>query len=96
MKRILRFLAKGCVGFLVLSVLWVLLYKWIAIPVTPLMIIRQFNSQQHASMKHEWVPISEISKHLQLAVICSEDQRFVTHNGFDRKANEHVQTKPQF
>ena len=81
-------MAKGCVGFLVLSVLWVLLYKWIAIPVTPLMIIRQFNSQQHASMKHEWVPISEISKHLQLAVICSEDQRFVTHNGFDRKAIE--------
>ena len=52
------------------------------------MIIRQFNSQHLASMKHEWVPISEISKHLQLAVICSEDQRFVTHNGFDRKAIE--------
>ncbi|MEW7278760.1 monofunctional biosynthetic peptidoglycan transglycosylase [Aquimarina sp. 2201CG1-2-11] len=88
MKRIIRFLAKSCVGFVVLSVLWVLLYKWVAVPMTPLMIIRQLSNQQHTSIKHEWIPISEISKNLQLAVICSEDQHFVTHNGFDRKAIE--------
>ena len=29
-----------------------------------------------------------ISKNLQLAVICSEDQNFLTHNGFDIKAIE--------
>src|SRR5690606_6449576 len=38
--------------------------------------------------KHDWVSIEDISKNLQLAVICSEDQNFLMHNGFDMKAIE--------
>lgn len=34
-------------------------------------------------LRHKWVPIEKISKHLPMAVIASEDNRFPTHNGFD-------------
>jgi len=69
----------------------VFLYKWVPVPVTPLMFIRSVeNFQEDKSMnwEHDWVSIDHISKNLQLAVICSEDQNFLNHNGFDVKAIE--------
>ena len=63
----------------------VLLFKWIPLPFTPLMAIRYFEHSDE-EIKHEWVPIEAISKNLQLAVICSEDQNFENHNGFDFEA----------
>ncbi|CAE6937978.1 Peptidoglycan polymerase that catalyzes glycan chain elongation from lipid-linked precursors [Vibrio sp. B1REV9] len=35
------------------------------------------------SSQHEWVPLSDISKNMQLAVIATEDQKFPTHYGVD-------------
>ncbi len=71
-----------------LSVLWVLLYKFVPVPYTPLMAIRSIESDANYDTKHNWVPIEEISPYLQLAVICAEDQTFLSHSGFDRKAIE--------
>jgi membrane peptidoglycan carboxypeptidase len=39
-----------------------------------------------AEVKHDWVPLEQISRELQLAVIAAEDQRFAEHNGFDMDA----------
>lgn len=86
MKKIFRFIYKGFLAFFILSILWVLIYKWIDVPGTPLMGIRHFQSENEASIKHQWVPLKDISKNLQLAIICSEDQRFIIHNGFDTEA----------
>ncbi|WP_299435427.1 monofunctional biosynthetic peptidoglycan transglycosylase [uncultured Aquimarina sp.] len=86
MKKIIRFIFKGFLTFFILSILWVLVYKWIDVPGTPLMSIRHFQSENKTSIKHQWVPLNDISKNLQLAVICSEDQRFIEHRGFDTKA----------
>ena len=69
----------------------VFLYKWVPVPATPLMLIRSVeNFQDNKSMiwRHDWVSIDKISKNLQLAVICSEDQNFFIHKGFDVKAIE--------
>jgi monofunctional biosynthetic peptidoglycan transglycosylase len=55
------------------------------------MVIRNFESSQNDKgfgWKHDWISINDISKNLQLAVICSEDQNFLNHNGFDMKAIE--------
>ncbi|GAA3643234.1 monofunctional biosynthetic peptidoglycan transglycosylase [Flavivirga jejuensis] len=55
------------------------------------MIIRHFEKsdvEKETFWKHDWVSIDAISKNLQLAVICSEDQNFLNHNGFDIKAIE--------
>lgn len=50
------------------------------------MAIRSIASETTLETKHSWVPLTEISKELQLAVICAEDQKFVIHNGFDVKS----------
>ena len=38
--------------------------------------------------KHSWLPKENISPHLPMAVIASEDNRFAEHNGFDFKEIE--------
>tara|TARA_B100000929_G_C15492111_1_gene414804 strand:- start:1473 stop:2078 length:606 start_codon:yes stop_codon:yes gene_type:complete len=63
----------------------VVAYKWVPVPFTPLMAIRYFENPEEP-LKHDWVPIEEISRHLQLAVIASEDQNFANHSGFDLEA----------
>ncbi|CAM4104851.1 monofunctional biosynthetic peptidoglycan transglycosylase [Gillisia limnaea] len=87
MKRILKFLLKLIAGFFIITIFFVILYKWIPVPFTPLMAIRYFENPEEP-IQHDWVPISKISPHLQLAVISSEDQNFLTHSGFDIKAIE--------
>ncbi len=85
MKKVLSFLVKSLLAFLVITPIWVLSYRWIDVPATPLMGIRKLQSNQNHTIQHQWLPLSKISKHLQLAVICSEDQRFMEHQGFDKK-----------
>ncbi|RDK88444.1 monofunctional biosynthetic peptidoglycan transglycosylase [Marinirhabdus gelatinilytica] len=82
-KKLFKFLFKVLLWFIVLTVLWVLLYKYVPVYYTPLMAIRSYQSEGDFETKHKWVPISEISAELQLAVICAEDQKFIKHNGFD-------------
>ena len=95
-KKILRFLFKILLWFVGLSVLLVLIYRFVPVPFTPLMGIRYFEADSNKQLKHDWVPISDISKAMQLAVICSEDQNFLRHNGFDyvaiRKAYDNNKT----
>ncbi|MFT4699053.1 MAG: monofunctional biosynthetic peptidoglycan transglycosylase [Flavobacteriaceae bacterium] len=47
------------------------------------MVIQKVKSNKAYDIKHEWKNIEDISKVLQLAVICSEDQNFMKHRGFD-------------
>lgn len=90
MKKYFQFIFRSCIAFILLSILWVLFYKYINVSVTPLMVVRKLQSKNEYSIKHQWVPLSKISRTLQLAVICSEDQRFIKHHGFDKKAIEKV------
>ncbi|MEC3906196.1 monofunctional biosynthetic peptidoglycan transglycosylase [Tamlana sp. 2201CG12-4] len=85
-KRFFRFLFKISTWFVILSFMLVMAFKWVPVPVTPLMLIRYFEPDSHKTLKHDWVALDNISKNLQLAVICSEDQNFLNHKGFDYKA----------
>jgi len=74
-----------------ISVGFVLLYKFVRVPVTPLMLIRcveQKAAGKPMTLKHDWVSLEEISPKLQLAVVCSEDQNYLKHYGFDWLAIE--------
>jgi monofunctional glycosyltransferase len=82
-RFIFKLIGKLALGFMIISILWVLIYMVFPVPYTPLMIIRYFDSPTSTSIQHEWIPIEEISPSLQLAVICAEDQNFTTHHGFD-------------
>lgn len=89
MKGIFRFFIKLFLWFVVLSVGLVVLFKYVPVPLTPLMVIRYFETTENTKLwKHDWVSIDNISKNMQLAVICSEDQKFLEHNGFDIEAIE--------
>jgi len=89
MKRVFTFFIKLGFWLVVFTIGWVTLYKFIPVYYTPLMAIRYFESDQtNKSIKHQWVAFEDISVHLKKAVICSEDQKFVTHNGFDIQAIE--------
>ncbi|HLW31236.1 MAG TPA: monofunctional biosynthetic peptidoglycan transglycosylase [Aequorivita sp.] len=87
-KKLFKFLLKLFLWFIGLTVLWVLIYKFVPVPYTPLMAIRAIEGDEKYRTRHDWVPIEEISPYLQLAVICAEDQTFLSHSGFDRKAIE--------
>lgn len=87
LKKVLHFVKKLIIWFFILSVFSVLLFRFVPVPVTPLMLSRSIENG-FSSWKHDWVPIEEISPNLQLAVIASEDQNFLKHNGFDFQAIE--------
>tara|TARA_R110001592_G_scaffold351163_2_gene648122 strand:- start:208 stop:891 length:684 start_codon:yes stop_codon:yes gene_type:complete len=89
MRKLLRFFGKLVFWCVVLSIGLVVLFKYVPIPATPLMVIRYFeNTNETNNWKHDWVSIDKISKNIQLAVICSEDQKFLEHSGFDIEAIE--------
>lgn len=84
--RIWTFTWKAILVFLIMSILSVIVFRWIPVPITPLMIIRdleQLGKDKGIVMQHDWVPLKEISPKLQLAVVCSEDQNYLKHFGFD-------------
>jgi len=88
-KRFFRFLFKAMLWFFGISVFLVIVFKWVPVPFTPLMGIRAIEHKMDGKemiCTHDWVPIEEISKNMQRAVIASEDANFLTHNGFDFKA----------
>ncbi|MDO6595796.1 monofunctional biosynthetic peptidoglycan transglycosylase [Oceanihabitans sp. 2_MG-2023] len=91
LQRLFRFILKCIFWLFVLSIVMVFVYKKAPVPATPLMVIRGFQQNQEGKdivWKHDWVSIDKISKKIQLAVICNEDQNFLKHNGFDFKAIE--------
>lgn len=90
-KKLFKILLKLLLYALVIPIIIVVIFKWVPVPATPLMAIRYFEQKQtdqKSVWKHDWVPLEDISKNLQLAVICSEDQNFLKHRGFDIQAIE--------
>lgn len=63
-----------------------LIYRYLPVYVTPLMVIRtaqQISSGEKPRWHHHWVPLEEMSPSMPVAVMASEDQRFLLHHGFD-------------
>jgi monofunctional glycosyltransferase len=69
--------------FLLLPGLVVCVYRFVAPPVTPLMLIRL---AQGYGLRHEPMPLAEIAPALREAVIAAEDNLFCRHWGFDMEA----------
>lgn len=91
LKKVWRFCWRAALIFIAASVISVILFRWVPIPFTPLMLTRmmdQVAEGKKIKCKKDWEPIENISPNLSLAVICSEDQLFLEHHGFDMKAIE--------
>lgn len=83
-------LLKLVLCLFLLSVLWVLLYRWVAPPFTLHMLTRRaeapLTAKSPAFIQYEFAEIEEISPYVPLAMIAAEDQLFLAHNGFDYTA----------
>lgn len=92
-KKIWKWTKRLTAGFFILSIVSTILFRFIPVPVTPLMLIRcteQVFSGEAPKLQKDWVPLKDMSSNLVLAVISSEDQKFAEHFGFDFEAIEKV------
>ena len=71
--------------FFASTILSVIAYRFIAVYITPLMVIRCFQNGDF-TIHHHWVPLESMSPHMPVAVMASEDSRFLLHHGFDFNA----------
>jgi len=84
--RMLRWIRNILLTLFILSLFFVLLYKYVPVYYTPLMLTRsieQLKKNKKIRIAHQWVPLSEISPYLVQAVVASEDNLFLVHTGFD-------------
>ncbi len=74
--------------FFAVSILSILVMKWVPVYCTPLMIIRSIEhiSDDSFTTYKTWKPLDKISRNMQMAVIAAEDNRFEDHWGFDWEA----------
>jgi len=89
LQKIRKVFLWSVLAFFVSSVFTVILYRYLPIYSTPLVFLRTVEYASKGNWmfaKKSWVPIEEISPHLQRAVIASEDPKFLAHNGFDFEA----------
>jgi monofunctional glycosyltransferase len=83
---ILKWSAIGVASLWLFAVLLLVLARWVDPPTTAVHMQRRVQSWFSGKPYHErydFVPLSEISLHLQHAVIAAEDARFYQHHGFD-------------
>ncbi len=89
--KVWKIVGWGVSLFFASTILAVVVLRFIPVYFTPLMFIRCFQQiaeGKSMTLHHHWVPIDEISDHLPVAVMASEDQRFLLHHGFDYDAIE--------
>jgi monofunctional glycosyltransferase len=102
-RRVLVGLAWAAGLFLALNLVLVLVFRFVPVPASGLMVQRRveaWSSGKPYQSRHRWVPLEDISPSLGVAVIAAEDQNFPDHFGFDWQAiekavqhNEHSRRK---
>ncbi len=89
-RRLRNFLLWLGAGFFALTIAAVLLMRWVP-PLSSAFIANGYLTawRDHDfswRAEHRWTPYERISRHVKLAVIASEDQKFAFHPGFDFEA----------
>jgi monofunctional glycosyltransferase len=90
-RKIIRFFRNLVFFFFASTILTVIVYRFVPVIVTPLMVIRtaeQLINGTKPVWHHDWESKKHLSNHLKKAVIASEDQLFYTHWGFDTRQIE--------
>lgn len=83
-SRIRRIAARAALVLLLGPLLLILIFRFVPVPLTPLMIIRVLQGYE---LHHDWVTYDNIAPSLAHAVVASEDNFFCREPfGFDRDA----------
>ena len=83
--RIIGWIVKLILALLIISVLWVVAYRFVNPPITITMIGDMVAGR---GATKDWMPIGEIDRDMVRAAIAAEDGKFCTHHGFDFEAIE--------
>ena len=83
--RILMLLVKAALIWFLLSILMVVIYRFVPPPITWTMIGDIAGGR---SISKDWMSLSTMDRNMARAAIAAEDAKFCTHNGFDRQAIE--------
>lgn len=84
--RLARWVTTAILAAAVGSIVVVAGFRWLPVPMTAFMVEERIDSRGDSPplvQRHAWVPWERISKNAALAVIASEDQKFLEHRGFD-------------
>lgn len=96
MKKLWQKLKTVFIVLFIGQLVYITLLKWIFPPIT---VIQLSNWIEGHGLKRDYVGWEDISRHMKLAVMASEDQLFPAHNGFDwksiEKAIKHNERKPK-
>ena len=84
-RRVVGWIVKLILAFIIISVLWVLAYRFVNPPTTVTMI---GDILEGRGAHKQWMPISEIDRDMVRASIAAEDSKFCSHHGFDFEAIE--------
>ena len=82
----MKIVKYAAIFFFTSTFLAVIALRFIPVYVTPLMVIRCIQQISHGEapkLKHDWVPLEDMSPSMPVAVMASEDSRFLNHHGFD-------------
>ena len=91
MNRLIKIFRWAIALFFASSVLAVVLFRFVPVYITPLMIIRCVETGS-LTIHHHWISLDQMSPHMPVAVMASEDSRFLLHHGFDFDAIEKAAT----
>lgn len=88
MYQLLFRIARWAIAlFFSTTILAVVFFRFMPVWFTPLMFIRcmqHLSAGESPRLHHEWVSLdADMSRYLPVAVMASEDQRFLIHHGFD-------------
>ncbi len=83
--RIAGWAVRIVLGFILISVLWVLLYRFVPPPITATMVGDVVAGR---GLAKDWMGIDQIDRDMVRAAIAAEDSKFCQHDGFDLDAIE--------
>jgi monofunctional biosynthetic peptidoglycan transglycosylase len=101
--RVWNRVVRAVVGLVALSMLPVLVLRWVPPLATSFMVGRWMEGalgrRPAVAIEYDWTPWDRIAPVMKLAVVAAEDQRFPTHHGFDltaiRRAMEERRAAPR-
>lgn len=82
-RRLIGWLLSAIGLFVILSLLWVVAYRFVNPPVTFTMLGDHIEGR---SITKQWMPIGTIDRDMVRAAIAAEDSAFCAHSGFDYAA----------
>lgn len=85
-SKLLRWIRNVLIFFFSSTLLVTIVYRFVPVYVTPLMLSRsveQLLKGEELKMKKRWVSIEEVSPNVVTAFVSAEDNKFMSHHGFD-------------